>query len=975
LDERRARILEDLKGFFEGDLEFRALGRAPYSADAGLFEIDPLGVAAPRTEADVAALVRYASDQGIPLHPRGAGTGRTGGALGPGIVVDMSRHFRRIQAIGPRQAVVQAGVVVERLQAELARHGRWLGLDPPGAEAHTVGGLIGLDAGGVRSAPGGTIAGCVERLRVVFANGEIGELAQVDRPADEVPGGTFADGVARRLDVLLTWNADRLDVAAGAAGYALGEAARPDGRLDLARLIVGAEGSLAIVTEATLRTAPIARERSAVVLPFARLIDAAESVPECLRDRPSACELFDRRGVTIGRDSDAFLRGVLSEHAEAVLIVEFEGDELGPSHARASALGRRLDRAGVLNDLPVEVPGREECDRVVSLGRRIAPSLARVRGPSRPQDVVDRLRIPPARLPGFLAGVQALMMDQGLGWTVEARAAVSEVRVRPYLDLASEPDRSRVASIGAALRELARQAGGAASPGFGPDRLAVIRRQQGALFNANRELKFIFDPLNLINPGKIAGDDAKPMPATLRAQPEGVGPARADAAEPPPLLLWPGSSRLEQVEACNQCGACRSEETWKRMCPTFRATHDEAASPRAKVHVLRQLASGAIPAEGWGSEELKEYADLCVHCNLCRSECPAGVDVSSLMIETKAAHVATHGLSPDDWFLSRVDLWSELASRFPGAFNLLSRSRLARWVLERTFGLSRHRSLPRAQRGAFLRRADRLGLTRPRPHEPGPRVAYFVDIAANHFDGEVAESVVGLLRHAGVNVYVPRPQRGSGMPALVAGDLDRARELLEANLRLLGNAARDGYTIVCSEPAAALFLRHEALRLTDNLDARLVASNTREAGEYLAGLAARGDLAPPDVPVPVRIGYHQPCHLRALRCGTPGLDLLRSVPGIEAEFIDRGCSGMAGTYGLAARNFRTSLRAGRGLLRRLRESDLDLGSTECFACRLQMEQVVPKRTVHPLKLLALGYGLNPALRRHLVGAKRARQIT
>ncbi len=401
------------------------------------------------------------------------------------------------------------------------------------------------------------------------------------------------------------------------------------------------------------------------------------------------------------------------------------------------------------------------------------------------------------------------------------------------------------------------------------------------------------------------------------------------------------------------------------MCPAFRASGSEEATPRAQANLLRQVASGVIDPRLWAGEEIKARADLCVHCNLCRDECPAGVDVSGLMIEAKAAYVANHGLASDAWMLSRIDVWAKWASRLPVLFNAMMTSRPARWLLERAFGLSQSRRLPRAHRTSFLRRAERLGLTVPRPHAPGPRVAYFVDVVADHFDQDLAESVVAVLRHAGVNVFVPKAQRGSGMPALVAGDLDRARDLVGRNLRALGNAVRDGYTVVCSEPTAALMLTREAPRLTDDLDAELVARNTMDVGMYLQGLVVRGQVRRPEFPVKARVGYHQPCHLRALGAGTPGLDLIRSIPELEVEFIDRGCSGIAGTYGLSAKNFRASLRAGHPLRSRLKDPDLDLGSTECSACRMQMEQNIPKRTLHPMKLLGLGYGLNPRLRRAL----------
>ena len=349
-----------------------------------------------------------------------------------------------------------------------------------------------------------------------------------------------------------------------------------------------------------------------------------------------------------------------------------------------------------------------------------------------------------------------------------------------------------------------------------------------------------------------------------------------------------------------------------RMCPTFRASGHEAATPRAKANLIRQVASGSVDPRLWGTEEFRENAELCVHCNLCRSECPSGVDVSSLMLEAKAAYVENHGLSSSAWALSRIEYWARLASRIPSLTNALFASTPARWVLERVAGLSRHRKLPKLRRTPFVRRAAKLGLGKARPHATGPRVVYFVDVFANYFDQELAEAVVAVLHQAGVNVYVPASQRGSGMGALVAGDIDHARELALTNLRVLGNAVRDGYSVVCSEPTAALMLRQEYLKLTDDLDASLVAENTLEVGQYLSGLDSRGLLPRPEHPLRARVGYHQPCHLRALGVGTPGLDLIRGIPELDVEFIDRGCSGMAGTFGLARTNFRTSLRAGAG---------------------------------------------------------------
>ncbi len=222
-----------------------------------------------------------------------------------------------------------------------------------------------------------------------------------------------------------------------------------------------------------------------------------------------------------------------------------------------------------------------------------------------------------------------------------------------------------------------------------------------------------------------------------------------------PALRWPALSLVETAANCQGCGTCRSLEPTARMCPSFRALRHEAASPRSQANLVREIATGRLDPRLWGSDEFKAHADLCIHCKLCRSECPSAVDVSSLMLEAKAAYVEMHGLPPHDWVFSRTEFWARLASRFPIITNFLLARRSSRWLLERMLGVSRHRVLPRVTRSSFTRRAARLGLDKPRPQLSGPRVVYFVDVYANYYDQELADSVVKVLRHAEVNVFVP----------------------------------------------------------------------------------------------------------------------------------------------------------------------------------------------------------------------------
>jgi FAD/FMN-containing dehydrogenase/Fe-S oxidoreductase len=1033
VDERRTRVYDDLRGVVLGDLYFEPLDRLPYAHDASLYEIDPLGVVLPRNEDDVVSVVRYAAENQIPLHVRGAGSDTGGGSLGPGLIVDLSRHLRKLIAIGAEHVVVEPGVVLDVLNSQLAPLGRRLEPIPSGSDVTTIGGMIGVDAAGGRSMRYGSTGDQIDRIRVVFAQGEVADLGFEPWPAFEAEPTDLKDLIVRKLQPVYRHSQARLERVAPAlsrnrAGYGLLRSCGESG-VQLGRLVAGSEGTLAIVLQAVLRTVPLPAAQGVVVLPFHGLSDAASFVPELLGPDTgaSSCDLFDRRSISLARDADLSCRGWIDEAAEAILTVEFEADDPGVVAAKSRLLVERAHRARALVAEPFSTVKRFECERLLGLRRLLEPLLLRFRGRARPVSFIDDVAVPPEKLATVLPRLQGLFQQQNVTWTVDAYAGEGRLRLRPFLDLADPGDRAKLEPLANRVYDIVIEAGGTVSSarGCGLARTQFLRRQYGELVQVSREIKDAFDPQNQLNPGKVIGDDRHLMlqnlkpwlappekpptdpPSSLfswhgpaRQEPGGSGEFKSEAkqhatatlgvetanieaeTEAPldlpviePALRWPDLTLVETAAACHGCGTCRSLDPTSRMCPSFRALRHEAASPRSQANLVRMLASGQIDPRLWGADEFKAHADLCIHCKLCRTECPSGVDVSSLMLEAKAAHVDKHGLGTSDRIFSRIELWARLGSRFPIVTNFLLARRSTRFLLDRLLGVSRHRLLPRVRRTSYTRRASRLGLNKPRPQLPGPRVVYFVDVFANYYDQELAEAVVSVLQEAGVNVYVPHRQRSSGMAALIVGDVDHARDQALANLRVLANAVRDGYTVVCSEPTAALMLREEYVKLTEDLDAELVAANTMDVGQYLLGLEVRGQLPRPREPLHARVGYHQPCHLRALDVGNPGLELLRNVLELDVEFINRGCSGMGGTYGLARDRFFTSLRAGRGLLRRLRDGDIDIGATECGACRIQIEQGVTIRTLHPIKLLAMSYGLNPTLRQHFKDPKPRRAMS
>jgi Fe-S oxidoreductase len=372
------------------------------------------------------------------------------------------------------------------------------------------------------------------------------------------------------------------------------------------------------------------------------------------------------------------------------------------------------------------------------------------------------------------------------------------------------------------------------------------------------------------------------------------------------------------------------------MCPIFRALPREEAAPRAKANLMRAILAGLLSADELPGDALKNLANLCVHCHQCRIDCPASVDICKLMSEAKAAHVAHSGLRPSDWLLTRLDLVGGLAGLVRPVANWAIGNRQMRWVFERLFGLAHGRKLPRVAGRTFLRRAAKRKLTKASAAS-GPRVLYFVDVYANYFDVQLAEALVAVLAHNGVSVFVPEQPMQSGMAMVAMGAVDRARTIAARNIPILADAVRQGFHIVATEPAAALCLVHEYPNLLADEEARLVAANTSDACAYLWRMHLEKRLRLDFNPVEAVIGYHQPCMVRALQAGSPGEHLLRLVPGLAVRAEERGCSGMAGTFGLSRRNYRTS------------------------SCKLQMEQGTAKPTIHPIKLLALAYGVMPEL--------------
>ncbi len=1000
MEDRGRQLVEDLSDAFEGEIHADHVTRALYATDASIYEIKPLAVAFPRSTEDVALLAAYASSHDLPLIPRGSGSGLAGGCLGSGVVIDFSRYMNRLVSMDGDTVRVQPGITRAKLNSQLRAHGRYFAPDASSSDITTVGGMIGVDAAGSHAFRVGSTRDHVQSLQCVFMGGQTLELGRetaermfvIRQPVTGLPteslrtrgeimppvrnatlpltsltAATRKADLVERLSALLAEDAETIRehqpiLLRNCSGYML-RGVMQRKVLNLPRLLTGSEGTLALVTEVTLHTLPLPEHRGMMVLMFASMDIALQAMQLLLIMEPSACDLLDRRLLSLGRDADHRFDDVVHPNAEAGLFIEFNGVSPEDIERRISNARKLIQSSDFQHAITRTAVQLEDVEFLWTLPARVVSLLANLKGESRPLPFVEDIAVPPFRISEFLRLAQRTFQKHEVTATLYAHAASGQLHLRPMLPAPVPGHSELIEAIARDLYRHVKSMGGTISGehGDGLARTAFIRSQYGPLYRTFQHVKDIFDPQQLLNPDKIISNDGQLTVRHLR-NPVAAESSGTTNLLPVLQLNWNNQQAMDVAARCNGCATCLSVDENLRMCPFYREDLNEEHSPRAKANLVRRLLSGSEPAGALNDAAFRGVAESCFNCKQCEQECPSGVDIPHMMLELRAQRVASEGLSKADWLLSRFHTYAKFASSFRIMTNRFMRFGMFRKVLQKTIGIAEKRRLPRFANRAFMKSPRVLSEHNiVDPTSPTPTVVYFVDYFANHHDPDLAEAFVRILQHNGYRVYIPRAQTVSGMAMINVGDLEAAREVAETNISELSEAARDGFPILCTEPSAALCLKYEYPKVSKHPDTAFVAKQTFDAGEFLWGLHERGKLKTDFEPLKVSVAYHTPCHVKALGPGSRLCDLLSLIPDVDVVRIEKGCSGMAGTFGLAAEHFDQSLSIGAALIKEMRTTHVNAGVTDCSSCRMQMEQSASIPTVHPLKLMALAYGLMPEL--------------
>jgi FAD/FMN-containing dehydrogenase/Fe-S oxidoreductase len=926
----------------DGEVLFDAASRGRYATDASIYQMSPVGVVIPRTAEAAITAMRIAVEEGVPILPRGAGTSQCGQTVGEALVIDDSRHLNKVVEVdaAARRAVVEPGVVLDTLNARLRAEGVWFPVDVSTSAQATLGGMSGNNSCGSRSLAYGNMVDRVSAIDAWLPSGVRGRF-------DRAPSDPAIAAIQRAAAALFEREREEIaarfpKVARRVAGYNLDRLGPPGsgtGGPNLASLLVGSEGTLAWFEKIHIDLAPLPMHKALGVAHFPRFYDAMSAAQHIVKLGPSAVELVDRTMLDLALSNPAFaptIRAFVRGEPDAILLVEFAGEEAAPQVEGVERLGELMGDLGFA-DAVVAIPEAAKQAQLWNVRKAGLNIMMSMKGDGKPVSFIEDCAVPLEHLAEYTSRLTEVFRKHGTEGTWYAHASVGCLHVRPILDMKGD-GAVRMRAIAEEAAELIRRYKGSYSGEHGD---GLVRSEWIAPFFGPRltaclaEIKSWFDPKGLMNPGKIV-DPPRQDDRSLFRYPPGY------AAQPAPGALdwseWGGLAGA--VEMCNNNGHCRKFDAGT-MCPSYRATGNERDLTRGRANTLRLALSGQLEGEDFAGESVREALELCVSCKGCRRECPTGVDMARMKIEFTVEHRRRHGFSRRDKLVGHLPRYSRwmvplqpllgFAQRLPGAGALV----------ESLTGFDRRRPLPKWKRGYS-----------PLPLGGGGRdIVLFADTFNRWFEPENLEAAAKVLAASGHRV-IDAGSLCCGRTYLTAGMMDRARAEARRTLEALAPHLEAGTPIVGLEPSCLFTFRDEYLAMfpADPLARKL--AGARLVDEYLAaGLAAGSVEMPWRASAPREIRVHGHCHQKAFGAFESTLALLRAIPAARVEAIESSCCGMAGSFG--HEHYDVSMKmAEAALLPAVRAAPDATIAAAGTSCRQQIAHGTSRTARHPLAIVA-----------------------
>lgn len=954
-------LVKDLTTALDGEVAADSYTLHLFSRDASMYSIRPLCVVFPKHAADVAATIRSAAAHGVSVTARGAGTSLAGQTIGAGVIIDCSRHMREILDIDPHRRVarVQVGVVQDDLNDAAAPFGLMFGPDTSTSNRATIGGMLGNNSAGSGSLRFGMTIDHIRAMDVVLSDGSVAHFGPVDEDERQRRAGlpTLEGSLYRELPAIVEKNADA--IATGfppfwrrAGGYRLDRLADSSASFDLAKFVVGSEGTLVIATEVEVDLVPKPAHTVYAVGHFATTQQAIQATTDALSCDPAQVELMDKTILDLSRQRIDFagLGKVLVGDPGALLFVSFAGDDREAVIRSLDALIELWQQNGHgYHTLRLETR-EQQTDllkvRKSSLGLLMAAS----EGSNRPLAFIEDTAVPPEVLPEYTARFADILDEYEMTAGFYGHCSVGCLHIRPFVDLAKPDEIVRMRAVAERIKDLVTEFGGVNSSehGDGLARSEFNREIFGdELYEAMREVKRLFDPDQRMNPGKIV--DAPSMTENLR-----------DANLPPAPLL---RTRLDfevlggmrgAADRCMNIGLCRKSTTGV-MCPSYIATREEEHATRGRANALVKALSDPDPKTSLGDERLHDILDLCLMCKACKAECPLGVDVAKLKSETLSHYHDLHGVPLRSRIFGSIRRLNTVGSAFAPLINVPGQNRLVRMAMERAIGIAARRPIPRYKFANLLRWYARTG-RRSQPVNSIGTVNFIADSFTSFTEPHIGRTAIELLQRCGWSVDLVSGGC-CGRSALSKGLVDQAKNAAETMMEQLADNTVSGSPIVGCEPSCLFTLRDEhRSMIPDDPRVQDVAHRVRQIEELLTDAIDDGRLvlATDSWLSGRKIAYHGHCHQKAEVGTAATMALLRRIPGAEVSEIDSGCCGMAGSFGYEAEHYEMSMQIGRD---RLFPAIEKAGPGAVIAatgtsCREQIFHGTARSAWHPIELIA-----------------------
>ena len=954
-------MVADLRKLVSGEVRFDKMSRVLYSTDASIYQIEPVGVVIPRNDEDVIAVVETANRYGVSVLPRGGGTSLGGQTVGHSIVMDFSKYMNKVIEVNEEERWVrtQPGIVLDVLNHHLRDSGLLFAPDPSTSNRGNVGGALGNNSCGAHSIMWGKTVDNVHDLDVVLSNGQptrFGALdgsqlearMRIDGLEGDIYSRLFEIGEANRDEIIARYPKIQRRVS----GYNLDEFVSGMG-FNMARFVVGSEGTLVTVTEAKLKLVPRPRVTALGVLHCNDLIESMDATVAALEMQPAAVELIGSMIIRQAKSNLAYSRitDFIDGDPEALLAIEIAGDTTEEVRSKMDHLADALARRG-LGYTFLKLMRPEDQAKVWDVRKAGLGLMMNVPGDAKPLPFVEDCAVAPEHLPDFVRKFDDIVTSNGTQAGYYGHASVGCLHIRPLINLKDQEGVDRMVSIAEEVGDLVMEYGGSMSGehGDGLVRSWFNRKMFGdRLYSAFRDVKQAFDPDGIMNPGKIV--DAQPMTENLRIGPQ-YQPLRLDTG----FAYGQEGSFAHGIEMCNGQGACR-KVLGGTMCPSYMVTREEEHSTRGRANALRAAMSGALPAGSLTEQRLYDVLDLCLECKGCAAECPSNVDMAKLKYEFLNQYHAANGYPARNQFFGNIGTISRLGAFFAPMSNWVNQMPPVRRMMEQGLGIDRRRQLPPFASQTFTQWFKARGGSPASAAQPG-QVVLFPDTFTNYNHPELGRAAVKVVEALGYQVIVPKV-RCCGRPMLSKGMMDRAQSNARYNVERIHRYVEAGAKLVGIEPSCILSFADDYTDLVgvDRDKARVIADNTMLVEQFVDDAISQGaEIDLDGSRLPDRILFHGHCHQKALVGTGAAMGLLNSIDGVEATEISSGCCGMAGSFGYEVEHYDISMQIGEmGLFPAIREQQGEfVVVAEGVSCRQQIAHGTSRQARHLVEVLAEG---------------------